>query len=60
MRPDLAHVLVDPAFVAIAAALGLACTLSAWRSRSIWPAVAMHWALVAGWIVLFGGLRPAP
>lgn len=39
----------NPAFLAIAAALGLACTISWRRSGSIWPAVAMHWAVVVMW-----------
>jgi hypothetical protein len=44
-----------PAFLAITAALGLACTISWRRSSSIWPAVALHWAVVVMWKGLAGG-----
>ena len=46
---------IDPAFLAITAALGLACTISWRRSGSIWPAVAMHWAVVVMWKGFAGG-----
>ncbi len=40
---------VEPGFLAIAAALGLACTI-AWRiSGSVWPPMVMHWLVVVGW-----------
>lgn len=45
----------DPVFLAITAGLGLACTISWRRSGSIWPAVAMHWAVVVMWKGLAGG-----
>ncbi|WP_417483395.1 type II CAAX prenyl endopeptidase Rce1 family protein [Maricaulis sp.] len=48
-------VFANPAFLTITAALGLACTLSWRRSGSIWPAVAMHWAVVVVWKGLAGG-----
>lgn len=40
---------LDPAFLAAAGLLGLACTVSYQRSGSIWPAVALHWLVVVGW-----------
>jgi predicted Abi (CAAX) family protease len=40
---------LDWRFLIIAAALGLACTISWQRSGSIWPAVFIHWAVVVGW-----------
>jgi predicted Abi (CAAX) family protease len=54
LRPELA-VMARPGFLAITAALGLACTVSVWRSGSILPAVAMHWAVVSGWVLFYGG-----
>ena len=45
----------EPAFLAIAGLLGLACTLAYWRSRSIWPPVLMHWLTVVLWRVCLGG-----
>ena len=53
--PMAQPVFADPAFLAITAALGLACTISWRRSGSVWPAVAMHWALVVMWKGLAGG-----
>jgi predicted Abi (CAAX) family protease len=41
-------------FLAIAGLLGLACTISYRRSGSLHPAIAMHWAVVAGWQALAG------
>ena len=58
LRPELAWVLADPLFLTLATCLGLACTVSAWRSQSLCPPIMLHWAVVAGWIVLFGGLHP--
>ena len=53
--PMAQPVFADPAFLAIAAALGLACTISYRRSGSVWPAVAMHWAVVVMWKGFAGG-----
>lgn len=47
--PTAQPVFANPAFLAITAALGLACTISYRRSGSIWPAVAIHWAVVMMW-----------
>ncbi|WP_170150319.1 CPBP family glutamic-type intramembrane protease [Maricaulis maris] len=47
--PMAQAVFLEPGFLAITAALGLACTL-AWRiSGSIWPPVLLHWLVVVGW-----------
>lgn len=40
---------LEPGFLAITAALGLACTIAYRTSGSIWPAVVMHWLVVVGW-----------
>tara|TARA_R110000868_G_scaffold53744_2_gene168511 strand:+ start:6759 stop:7262 length:504 start_codon:yes stop_codon:yes gene_type:complete len=53
--PFAQPVFLDPAFLATAAALGLACTISWRRSGSLWPAVAMHWAVVVVWKGMAGG-----
>ena len=53
--PMAQPIFLDPAFLAIAAGLGLACTISWRRSGSIWPPVAIHWAVVVMWKGLAGG-----
>ncbi|WP_323762368.1 type II CAAX prenyl endopeptidase Rce1 family protein [Maricaulis sp.] len=40
---------LQPGFLAITAALGLACTISYRTSSSVWPATVMHWLVVVGW-----------
>ena len=45
----------SPAYLVLAALLGLACTATYWISRSIWPPVALHWLTVVTWMWLFGG-----
>lgn len=47
-----------PDFLACAAILGLACAISRWRSGSIWPAVAIHTAMVVAWKLWLGGPTP--
>lgn len=42
-------------FLLSAAALGATCALLRWLSGSIWSAVALHWALVIGWLGWLGG-----
>jgi len=46
-------------FLACAAILGLGCGLMRWRTASIWPAVALHWIAVVGWLTWLGGPRLA-
>ena len=53
--PDLLPVFASPAYLAIVALLGLACTTAYWISRSIWPSVVMHWVTVVAWLWLLGG-----
>lgn len=38
-----------PAFLGLAAVLGLICTISVHRSGSLQPAIAMHWLVVVAW-----------
>jgi membrane protease YdiL (CAAX protease family) len=42
-------------FIGACAALGFACARIVLATRSIWPAVALHWLVVVGWMALFGG-----
>jgi uncharacterized protein (DUF2235 family)/membrane protease YdiL (CAAX protease family) len=42
-------------FLASVFALGLACARLVLATRSIWPAVALHWLVVMAWAALFGG-----
>ena len=42
-------------FLAACAALGFACARLVLSSRSIWPAVAIHWLVILAWAALFGG-----
>jgi predicted Abi (CAAX) family protease len=50
-RPEF----LDPRFLSLVAWLGLACTLSRIRSRSVWPAVIIHWGAVVAWKALYAG-----
>jgi uncharacterized protein (DUF2235 family)/membrane protease YdiL (CAAX protease family) len=45
----------NPWFLACAFALGLACARLVLSTRSIWPAVALHWLVVMTWAALFAG-----
>ncbi|HEX6376557.1 MAG TPA: DUF2235 domain-containing protein [Allosphingosinicella sp.] len=42
-------------FLAAAFALGLGCARLVLATRSIWPAVVLHWLVVVAWAALFGG-----
>ena len=42
-------------FLTLATLLGLLCGVLRWRSRSLWPAVALHWLAAVTWIGWFGG-----
>lgn len=55
LRPDLVPLFSSAPFLIAAAALGLAATLSAWRSGSLLLPIVIHWVPVAGWIVVWGG-----
>ena len=44
-----------PVFLLLAAFLGIVCTLTYWRSGSIWTAIFIHWIIVSVWLVLLGG-----
>jgi uncharacterized protein (DUF2235 family)/membrane protease YdiL (CAAX protease family) len=42
-------------FLAACAVLGFACARSVLATRSIWPAVALHWLVIMVWAAFFGG-----
>ncbi len=42
-------------FLGCAAILGLGCGYIRWSSGSLWPAIALHWLVVAAWQNAFGG-----
>jgi uncharacterized protein (DUF2235 family)/membrane protease YdiL (CAAX protease family) len=44
-----------PWFLLALFALGLACARLVLATRSIWPAVLLHWAVIVAWMALFGG-----
>lgn len=50
-----AQLFLQPLFLICAGVLGLGCALIRYRTRSIWPAVLLHGALVWIWQVGFGG-----
>jgi uncharacterized protein (DUF2235 family)/membrane protease YdiL (CAAX protease family) len=53
--PSWVELGLNPWFLAAVFALGLACARLALATRSIWPGAALHWAVLAGWVALFGG-----
>jgi predicted Abi (CAAX) family protease len=50
-----ARLFLQPAFLACAATLGLACGIMRYRTGSLWPAVALHGLMVWLWQSLFSG-----
>ncbi|MEA3066005.1 MAG: protease family protein, partial [Sphingomonadales bacterium] len=44
-----------PWFLLACFALGLACARLVLATRSIWPAVALHWLVAVAWAALLGG-----
>lgn len=45
----------NPVFLGLAALLGIVCSMAYLESGSLWTAVFLHWAIVVGWLVFFGG-----
>jgi predicted Abi (CAAX) family protease len=37
--------------------IGLICTILTWHTKSLIPAILVHWIVVVVWIVLFGGYQ---
>lgn len=46
-----------PAFLIGAGFVGIVCTVSYLRSKSLWSAIVIHWAIVWVWLMVFGGLN---
>ncbi len=55
LTPAAWGVFTHPFFLYAATLLGLACTLVYLKTRSIWPAVLVHWIAVVAWIGVLGG-----
>lgn len=53
--PPWSSLFWDPWFLAATAVLGTLLTRLYLATGSIWPAVLVHWAVVAAWKLLFGG-----
>lgn len=53
--PSWAATFLDPAFLVVVTILGGTLVWMYRRSGSIWPGVVVHWLVVAGWKLLFGG-----
>lgn len=52
-------IFLDPWFLVAVAALGTALARIYRATMSLWPCVAVHWAVVVGWKAFFGG-PPSP
>lgn len=46
-----------PAFLIGAGLLGIVCTVSYLRSKSVWTAIVLHWSIVSIWLLILGGLN---
>lgn len=46
----------DPAFLCLAASLGIICTTTYWQTGSLWLPALIHWFSVNIWLLCFGGL----
>ena len=55
MLTEAQSLFFDWRFLVLALFLGIAATTAALRARSIWPAVAIHWAAVISWKTFFSG-----
>ena len=55
INPSAPVLFFDPAFLAIAAALGITCGYGYVMSRSLWVPVLIHWATVVVWVFFLGG-----
>ncbi len=55
IRPEDATLFSNLWFLSITAVLGAAATWLTLTSNRIWPAIVLHWFIVSGWILLYGG-----
>ena len=56
--PGWARIVLNPCFLLAVGALGVAAARLYWKTRSIWPPVALHWLVVVGWKALLDGPSP--
>lgn len=47
----------NPIFLGLATLLGLICSIAYLESGSLWTPVFLHWSIVVGWLVFFGGYQ---
>lgn len=55
VNPTAIPLFLDPWFLFITVALGIACSYGYIVSRSVWVPVIIHWATVTVWVLLLGG-----
>lgn len=47
----------NPIFLFSMTLLGVICTISYFKSSSLWLSVIIHWLVVVGWLIFFDGYR---
>ena len=45
----------NPIFLVLVGILGLCCTITYCKTRSIWPSIIFHWLVVVAWLLFLGG-----
>lgn len=53
--PAVWPIFTDPIFLILATLFGLTTTTTYYLSSSIWPPVFIHWLIIMGWVLYFGG-----
>ena len=56
--PQWAAVVLNPAFLAAVAVMGLALARLYRQTGSVWPCMLLHWSAVVGWKAFFGAPSP--
>jgi predicted Abi (CAAX) family protease len=47
----------NPIFLFSMTLLGVICTISYFKSGSLWLSAIIHWLVVVGWLIFFDGYR---
>lgn len=55
---EFGAMMLNPFFLVAVALTGWACARLYWKTRSIWPAVALHWIVIMAWKALLDGPSP--
>jgi predicted Abi (CAAX) family protease len=55
LAPATRPLAYHPVFLGLCAVFGVFSSIAYLRTGSIWPSVLMHWAVVVGWKIWFGG-----